>query len=103
MLSKKAPMRRGGVLAHAALAALVVALGAPTAVHAEPCESALDCDDSNACTLDHCSLTDGCWHSAKCDDGVPCTVDNCVNGACEGSTPDNTRCSDGSFCNGTEV
>ena len=41
-------------------------------------ESALACDDGNACTDDGCDDVTGCSHEQKgCDDGNPCTTDSC--------------------------
>jgi hypothetical protein len=50
------------------------------------CDSNADCDDSNPCTVDACSLgTHTCAHAdVVCDDGDDCTVDACntSDGAC---------------------
>jgi hypothetical protein len=41
-------------------------------------ESALACDDGNACTDDSCDDVTGCSHAQKgCDDGNLCTTDSC--------------------------
>lgn len=50
--------------------------------------TALDCNDSDACTQDSCDPASGCTHSGlSCNDGNACTVDFCdsVDGC--GSTP----------------
>jgi beta-glucanase (GH16 family) len=40
--------------------------------------TALDCDDTNACTVDSCEPTLGCLHDIlMCDDGLLCSVDSC--------------------------
>jgi len=45
-----------------------------------------------------------CMTDANCNDGIPCTVDSCdsVSHTCKHATDDSV-CSDGVFCNGTEV
>lgn len=52
------------------------------------CQVDKDCDDANACTIDHCDADLGCTKSAStdvCDDGNPCTVnETCVQLACKG-------------------
>ena len=41
----------------------------------------ISCDDANPCTIDTCSIADGCWVQAvDCDDGAPCTADSCDTG-----------------------
>jgi cysteine-rich repeat protein len=61
------------------------------------------CDDASACTDDTCNVNTGdCEYSAGCDDGVSCTVDACVEEECV-STPNDGRCDDATFCNGSEV
>jgi hypothetical protein len=61
---------------------------------------ALDCDDSNPCTLDTCHPANGCEYAAiegNCDDDNQCTtVDTCENGQCVGSDP--LECLDGNPC-----
>ncbi|HLV66979.1 MAG TPA: hypothetical protein VKY73_14255 [Polyangiaceae bacterium] len=57
----------------------------------------LDCDDSNACTVDACDAELGCTHTpVSCDDGNACTVDSCdpVSG-CQHTT---ATCDDGNAC-----
>ena len=64
------------------------------------------CDDGQPCTVDSCSATSGCLHTAStgpCNDGDLCTTgDACVGGACVGGAPlsctDNTPCTD-HLCN----
>jgi len=51
--------------------------------------AAIDCDDSNPCTVDACSPATGCTHTnnaaADCSDGDACTEnDVCVAGNCGG-------------------
>jgi hypothetical protein len=74
-----------------------------------------DCNDGNACTLDACSRTAGCTHTAvaactpcstaaQCDDHSPCTADSCAAGRClHAPLADGTACGDGLFCNGAET
>ncbi len=88
-----------------------------------------NCDDNNPCTDDSCNVNSGCVHhnnADTCDDGDPCTegdvcaagqchgapkncadtvactVDKCVNGVCQ-NVADNSRCSNGNWCDGTET
>ena len=51
--------------------------------------------------LDRCVQ---CLVSADCNDNIPCTTDTCntTTGACQ-FTPNHAACSDGLFCNGSEV
>ena len=45
-----------------------------------------------------------CTLDAECDDGIFCTVDICFNPGPSGTCLNPTRsCSDGLFCNGSEV
>lgn len=65
------------------------------------------CDDGRFCNgAETCDLVAGCRAGAPphCDDGVSCTVDACdeVAAACV-STPDDSVCDDGRFCNGAET
>ena len=43
-----------------------------------------------------------CKSDADCDDGVDCTRDTCLDTGYCASRTDNSRCSDGVFCNGQE-
>ena len=68
--------------------------------------TALDCADTNQCTVDSCSeSTDQCLHNAAaangttCDDGLFCTTpgtSTCAAGACQGGTALN--CADTNAC-----
>ncbi|MCC6157529.1 MAG: DNRLRE domain-containing protein [Deltaproteobacteria bacterium] len=64
------------------------------------CLSATDCDDTNPCTDDSCSVSGSCEHannSAACDDSNLCTEsDSCSAGNCIG-TP--KECTEGEMCN----
>ena len=51
--------------------------------------SATECNDNNACTMDYCNAVSGCGHNLiagccvadlECDDGDPCTFDVCDTG-----------------------
>jgi hypothetical protein len=58
---------------------------------------AVDCDDSDQCTLDLCDPVKGCVHQPDptvCDDGDPCTLDYCDkdNGCTHPTAPDGTQC-----------
>ncbi len=65
------------------------------------CEgTALDCDDSNPCTVDGCLDAQGCINAptsgGNCDDGSKCTSpDTCKDGVCIGTKID---CEDGNPC-----
>jgi len=74
-----------------------------------------DCDDSDLCTDDFCSVGLGCINPANSD---PCNDDNdCTTGdicsyvgdddripLCAGTNePDGTSCNDGIFCNGDDT
>jgi hypothetical protein len=50
--------------------------------------TALDCVDTNACTVDSCDPTLGCLHDAlTCDDGNLCNgVETCIAGLCVAGT-----------------
>jgi hypothetical protein len=52
------------------------------------CTTAVNCDDSNLCTIDSC-VAGRCTHGATtsaCDDGNACTInDACSNGVCRGT------------------
>ena len=44
------------------------------------CESDVDCNDGNACTIDECrgqSTEKFCVWTSACDDQIPCTIDSC--------------------------
>ena len=64
------------------------------------CETSSDCGDSNACTLDLCSLG-ACEYvntneGGSCDDGEICTInDECTGGVCAGTLDD---CDDSDAC-----
>ncbi|MBI5610437.1 MAG: SMP-30/gluconolactonase/LRE family protein, partial [Deltaproteobacteria bacterium] len=63
--------------------------------------AALNCDDSNVCTVDSCNPTSGCLHlaaTAPCDaDGDACTVgDVCDSKLCVAGPKKN--CDDGDLC-----
>ena len=64
----------------------------------------VNCDDSNACTLDSCAPAVGCLHpptaGGSCNDGNDCTQkDTCTAGVCAGTvTPVGSYCTNGS-CN----
>jgi hypothetical protein len=47
-------------------------------------ESAVDCDDADACTVDACEADGSCSHTAlDCDDADDCTADSCgADGLC---------------------
>ncbi|MFC1889204.1 putative metal-binding motif-containing protein [Thermodesulfobacteriota bacterium] len=51
-----------------------------------PCQSHIDCDDSDPCTDDECLVDGTCEFTANqenCDDGDPCTYpDECLNMVC---------------------
>ena len=56
----------------------------------------LDCDDSDACTIDTCDSVLGCQHEdIICDDINLCTTDECVDGLCVYTPVD---CDDGDPC-----
>lgn len=86
-------------IAFAAFAVLM-----PQAAHA--CETAADCDDGNACTIDSCVAL-ACQYSNRpssfpCDDGNVCTVNDHCSGAgtCVGggNASTATACNDGNLC-----
>ncbi|MBI5506252.1 MAG: hypothetical protein HY899_15760 [Deltaproteobacteria bacterium] len=61
------------------------------------------CFDGSDCTIDTCNTQSGnCVHVVACSDGVACTADSCQGTSCV-HTPNPAACSDGTFCNGTEV
>lgn len=61
------------------------------------------CDDGNPCTLsDVCSNGTCTGTPMNCSDSVQCTIDQCVDGVCL-NVPDNSRCSNGDWCDGTET
>jgi len=65
------------------------------------------CSDGLFCSgSETCDQTLGCQAGTppNCDDGIPCTADSCdeVNDTCV-HTPGHAVCSDGLYCNGTEV
>lgn len=93
----------------------------------------IECDDGNPCSLDSCEEEIGCVYQAKsdgspcdlppnycdekgtcfsgvctledvvvCNDNLDCTIDSCENGGCL-HEPDDSKCDDGLFCNGTET
>ncbi|MEE2778951.1 MAG: hypothetical protein VYE15_00405, partial [Myxococcota bacterium] len=79
------------------------------------CEGdAIDCDDGNPCTDDHCDESLGCVHTYAdhpCDDDDPCTLgDTCLDGVCQGDYELDCECQidaeclpqeDANLCNGT--
>ncbi|HYB97891.1 MAG TPA: hypothetical protein VEC57_02040 [Candidatus Limnocylindrales bacterium] len=61
------------------------------------------CSDGSECTVDTCDVQNAtCTHVTDCSDEVSCTVDTCQGTVCV-HTPNNGSCSDGNFCDGTEV
>ncbi|MGE0822032.1 MAG: hypothetical protein AB7G75_03595 [Candidatus Binatia bacterium] len=71
------------------------------------CQSDADCDDGAFCNGAEICLPDGTCSAGtapSCDDGVSCTVDACDedNDTCT-NTPDDSQCTDGLYCNGTET
>jgi hypothetical protein len=79
-------------------------LGFPTAT---ACTVDANCNDSNACTIDTCSLgvcnfrpiagCRSCSANADCSDGDACTTDTCGSlGTCQASVP--VSCDDGNAC-----
>jgi hypothetical protein len=57
----------------------------------------LNCDDSNACTLDSCDPASGCVNERiSCDDGDACTADSCD--AASGCVNTTISCNDGDQC-----
>ncbi|MEE8310866.1 MAG: malectin domain-containing carbohydrate-binding protein [Candidatus Binatia bacterium] len=69
--------------------------------------AAPNCSDGNVCNgLELCLPEAGCVAGTpiNCDDGVGCTADICstATGACT-HAPDHSTCSDGEFCNGSEI
>jgi hypothetical protein len=58
---------------------------------------AITCDDTNACTLDSCDSVTGCLHDAiTCDDTDACTADSCDS--VTGCLHDAITCDDGLPC-----
>jgi hypothetical protein len=67
------------------------------------CESDLECDDDDTCTVDTCSATNRCsnvfqlqpgccQNDAQCDDGLACTTEFCCRSdLCTGTTTSVTR------------
>jgi hypothetical protein len=69
------------------------------------CTSNAQCDDGLVCNgAEQCS-NGGCVAgvSVACDDGIACTVDACSETLGCVANPNNTACSDGAACNGSEV
>ncbi len=75
----------------------------------------VECDDDNACTIDHCDALAGCVHLPKqspccvgtenlCEDDNPCTDDSCdpATAACE-YLPNAEPCDDGDPCTVSNV
>jgi hypothetical protein len=65
------------------------------------------CDDALFCNgAESCDAADGCHRGTAidCGDGVACTHDACdeAGDSCD-HTPDDSACSDGLYCNGTET
>lgn len=61
------------------------------------------CFDASDCTVDTCDTNTGnCRHVVECGDGVSCTIDSCSGTVCT-HTANSAACSDGNFCNGTEI
>ncbi len=62
--------------------------------------SAVDCDDKDPCTDDHCNPDEGCSYTlntAPCEDGDACTEgDTCDEGQCK--TGDAVSCDDSNVC-----
>ena len=64
--------------------------------------TAIDCDDSDACTDDSCDDVTGCVNEdTDCDDSDECTDDSCDPAT--GCVHDDGACDDGLFCNGAET
>ena len=62
---------------------------------------AADCDDALACTIDSCDKTQGCQHQEDdklCDDGVDCTANDCIPLSGCAYTADSAECDDGLAC-----
>jgi hypothetical protein len=64
------------------------------------CNNGLYCDGVEYCSYGSCQA----GTAPNCGDGVSCTVDACNEdlNLCE-NTPDNARCDDGLWCNGSET
>jgi Dictyostelium (slime mold) repeat len=59
--------------------------------------TAISCDDSNACTTDACDPATGCTHTAiSCDDSNACTTDGCDPAS--GCTHQAVNCDDSNAC-----
>ena len=71
-----------------------------------PCLTAAECSDGIFCNGEEVCSGGRCGAGAalRCDDGISCTVDECVEATrgCS-TTPVDSRCDDGRFCNGAEV
>jgi formylglycine-generating enzyme required for sulfatase activity len=90
--------------------------GTPDVCELPPLGTSLDCNangvpdecDISAGTSQDCNgngVPDECESPLTlCDDGVPCTIDSCdeANQTCL-HVPDAAACSDGLFCNGSEI
>ena len=65
------------------------------------------CSDGEFCNGEEfCSVLNGCEAgiAPSVDDGLPCTIDSCDEATDSAvHSPDNSLCSDGSFCNGEET
>ncbi len=72
---------------------------------AAPCAGDMDCDDGNVCNGRETCAAGACQPGPAlvCDDGVACTQDACDPRVGCTAVPDNARCDDGVFCNGSEV
>src|SRR5262245_26280109 len=79
-------------------------LAAP--VHAMACADDAGCNDDNACTADdHCEGGDSVSHRVDGDDGSACTIDSCSlsEGCQHDPQPNGASCSDGNVCTGEEL
>ncbi len=61
------------------------------------CTGAADCDDDDACTVDHCTDGTCTYQAVSCADGNACTADTCdpADGRC---THQEVGCDDGDAC-----
>jgi hypothetical protein len=99
----------GGICRHMALDELCTDPALPSCdatmgcVRGSGCMGAADCDDGVACTIDSCSASRMCTHTAMdalCDPGETCNPATGCFASMDCTTP--ADCDDGNFCNGTE-
>ena len=77
-----------------------VGVGCTSSNNSNSCDNGAWCDGTDTCSGGTCSIHAG----RNCADAIPCTTDSCNEGtdSCD-HAPNNSACSNGLYCDGSEV